>query len=171
MLIGGAAFFDATMMARSRVHPVGFAQSSAAVIAGVAYFLKTFLGRSGGGHRMRLRLDDNGGPAGQCYLFFLSCLPGLILGLDPFWGEEIAPLRWTWVDHPPRHIAFATIPLLRGKPHKWMLRNGYRSGRANRIEIESDTPLFFDGERINPAPGLPVVVESGQMLTFARLQR
>jgi hypothetical protein len=169
MLLGGAAFHDGTMMARKRVHPVGFAQSAAAGIAGAVLCLRAVLGRAGHGHRMALAVDGNGGPAGRCYILLVSCLPGLILGLDPFWGEGTAPLRWTWVDHPPRRIGIAAGPLLLGKPMGWMVRDGYRSGRAMRLEVESETPLLFDGERIEPQPGKPVIIESGTELTFARL--
>jgi hypothetical protein len=169
MLLGGAAFYDGTMLARNRVHPVGFAQSTAAGVAGAAYFVRTLLGLTGHGHRMAMAIDGDGGPVGQCYLFLASCLPGLILGLDPFWGDGTGPLRWTWVDYPPRRIALAAGPLLLGRPFGWMKRDGYRSGRARRIEIISETPLLFDGERIEPQPGKPVIIESGEKLTFARL--
>ena len=46
---------------------------------------------------------------------------------------------------------------------------GYRSGRVVRLAIDSDAPLLFDGERIDPVPGEPIIVEGGHELTFARL--
>ena len=169
MLLGGAGFHDGVMMARKRVHPVGFAQSAAAGIGTAVYYLRTLLGGAGTGHAMSLTLDDSSRLDRRCYLLLVTCLPGLMLGLDPFWGEGAAPLRWTWVDHPPRRLAIAAGPLLFGRPLGWMLRNGYRSGRASHIEIESATPLLLDGERIEPRPGKPIVVDGGFELTFAHL--
>ncbi len=169
MLLGGAAFHDGVMMARKRVHPVGFAQSAAAGVAGAIYYLRTLLGDAGPGHRMRLTIDGEGGHDGRCYLLLVSCLPGLMLGLDPFWGSGTAPLRWTWIDHPPRRLAIAVGPLLFGRPLGWMARHGYHSGRALRIEIESETPLLFDGERIDAGSGKPIFIDSRNELTFARL--
>ena len=169
MLLGGAGFHDAVMMARRRVHTVGFAQSAAAGIAACIYYIRTLLGGASVGHRMRLRIDGARGPEGGCYLLLVSCLPGLMLGVDPFWGDGTAPLRWTWVDHPPRRLAIAVGPLLFGRPLGWMTRHGYLSGRALQIEIESDTPLLLDGEHLDAGPGNPIVIDSGNELTFARL--
>lgn len=169
MLLGGAGFHDGVMMARERVHTVGFAQAAAAGIGTVIYYLRTLFGGASVGHRMKLTIDGMRGPEGSAYLLLVSCLPGLMLGFDPFWGEGAAPLRWTWVDHPPRRLAIAVGPLLFGRPLGWMTREGYLSGRALRIEIESDTPLLLDGEHLEAGPGNPIAIESGNELTFARL--
>ncbi len=168
MLLGGAGFHDGVMMARKRVHPVGFAQSAAAGIGAAVYYLRTLLGGAGTGHSMSLTFDSSSRLDRRCYLLLVTCLPGLMLGLDPFWGEGTAPLRWTWVDHPPRRLAIAAGPLLFGKPLGWMLRCGYYSGRASHIEIESSSPLLLDGERIESRPGNPIVVDGGYELIFAR---
>lgn len=169
MLLGGAGFHDGVMMARKRVHTVGFAQAAAAGIATGIYYIRTLLGGASVGHRMKLTIDGVRGPEGNSYLLLVSCLPGLMLGFDPFWGEGPAPLRWTWVDHPPRRLAIAVGPLLFGRPLGWMTREGYLSGRALQIEIESDTPLLLDGEHVDAGPGVPIVIDSGNELTFARL--
>ena len=169
MLLGGAGFHDGVMMARERVHSVGFAQAAAAGIGTGVFYLRTLLGGASVGHRMKLTIDGARGPDGSAYLLLVSCLPGLMLGTDPFWGEGPGPLRWTWVDHPPRHLAIAVGPLLFGRPLGWMSRQGYLSGRALRIEIESDTPLLLDGEHLEAGPGNPIVIESGNELIFARL--
>lgn len=169
MLLGGAGFRDGVMMARKRVHPVGFAQSAAAGIGTAIYFIRTLLGGASVGHRVKLTIDGVRGPDGNCYLLLVSCLPGLMLGIDPFWGEGSAPLRWTWVDHPPRRLAVAGGRLLFGRPVGWMTWHGYLSGRALQIEIESDTPLLLDGEDLDAGPGNPIVIDSGNELTFARL--
>ena len=169
MLLGGAGFRDGVMMARKLVHPVGFAQATAAGIGTAIYFIRTLLGGASVSRRMKLTIDGVRGPDGSCYLLLVSCLPGLMLGTDPFWGEGSAPLRWTWVDHPPRRLAIAAGRLLFGKPVGWMARHGYLSGRALQIEVESDTPLLLDGEDLDAGPGNPIVIDSGNELTFARL--
>lgn len=169
MLLGGAGFHDGVMMARKRVHTVGFAQAAAAGIGTGIYYIRTLLGGASVGHRMKLTIDGVRGPEGSSYLLLVSCLPGLMLGFDPFWGEGAAPLRWTWIDHPPRRLAIAIGPLLFGRPLGWMMREGYLSGRALQIEIESDTPLLLDGEHVDAGPGIPIVIDSGNELTFARL--
>lgn len=169
MLLGGAGFYDGVMMARKRVHTVGFAQAAAAGIGTGVYYIRTLLGGASVGYRMRLTIDGARGPNGSSYLLLVSCLPGLMLGFDPFWGEGAGALRWTWVDHPPRRLAIAAGPLLFGRPLGCMTRNGYLSGRALRIEIESDTPLLLDGEHLEAGPGNPIVIDSGNELNFARL--
>jgi hypothetical protein len=169
LLLGGASFYETTQLARRRVHPLGFAQSTAAGAAALLLIGRTLLGMNGNGTHMRVVGDDATLSSGDCYLFLATTLPGLILGADPFWGEGRAPIRWTWVDSPPRRFAAALLPLIRGKPGNWMEESGYRSGRAGRLAIDCEAPLLLDGERIEPVPGEPIVVESGHALTFARL--
>lgn len=118
---------------------------------------------------MRLVGDDTQLSDGDCYLFLTTTLPGLILGVDPFWGEGSAPIRWTWVDSPPRWFAAALLPLIRGKPGNWMKKAGYHSGRARRLAIDCEAPLMLDGEMVESVPGEPIIVEAGHALTFARL--
>jgi hypothetical protein len=169
LLLGGASFYDTTQLARRRVHPLGFAQSTAAGAAALLLIGRTLLGMNGHGTRMRLVGDDTKLMSGDCYLFLATTLPGLILGANPFWGEGPAPIRWTWVDCPPRRFAAALLPLIRGNPQNWMEEAGYHSGRAGRLAIDCEAPLLFDGELIVPVPGEPIIVEGGHALTFARL--
>jgi len=169
LLLGGAAFYDTTQLARRRVHPIGFAQSTAAAAAALMLIMQTIFGRQKQGTRIRLIGDDAEIVSGECYLFLATTLPGLILGADPFWAAETAPIRWTWVQSPPRRFLSALLPLIRGKPRDWMNDAGYRSGRVVRLAIDSDAPLLFDGERIDPVRGEPIIVESEHALTFARL--
>ena len=169
LLLGGASFYETTQLARRRVHPLGFAQSTAAGAAALLLIGRTLIGMNGHGTRMRLVGDNGQLSNGECYLFLATTLPGLILGANPFWGKGSAPIRWTWVDSPPRRFATALLPLIRGRPNDWMERSGYHSGCAGRLAIDCEAPLLFDGERIEPVPGEPIVVEGGQALTFARL--
>ena len=169
LLLGGASFYETTQLARRRVHPLGFAQSTAAGAAALLLIGRTLLGLNGHGTHMRLVGDHAKLSSGDCYLFLATTLPGLILGADPFWGKGSAPIRWTWVDSPPRRFATALLPLIRGNPSNWMEKSGYRSGRAGWLTIDCETPLLFDGERVEPVPGEPIVVEGGHALTFARL--
>ncbi|MEX0808008.1 MAG: acylglycerol kinase family protein [Dongiaceae bacterium] len=169
LLLGGAAFYNTTQLARRRVHPVGFAQSTAAAAAAFMLIVHTVFAGRKQGTRIRLVGDNAEIASGECYLFLATTLPGLILGADPFWGAGEAPIRWTWVQSPPRRFLSALLPLIRGTPRDWMKDAGYRSGRVVRLAIEADAPLLFDGERIDPVPGEPIIVESGHALTFARL--
>ncbi|MEX1109980.1 MAG: acylglycerol kinase family protein [Dongiaceae bacterium] len=169
LLLGGAAFYDTTQLARRRVHPVGFAQSTAAAAAALILIGHTVVAGRKQGTRIGLRGDNAELAGGNCYLFLATTLPGLILGADPFWGAGEAPIRWTWVKSPPRRFVSALLPLIRGTPRDWMENEGYHSGRVVRLAIDCDAPLLFDGERIDPVPGEPIIVEGGHALTFARL--
>jgi diacylglycerol kinase (ATP) len=169
LLLGGAAFYHTTQLARRHVHPFGFAQSTAAGAAALLLIVRTLFGWNRSETRMRLAADDAELVSGNCYLFLATTLPGLILGANPFWGEGSEPIRWTWVDSPPRRFAAALLPLMDGAPRDWMKDAGYLSGRARRLEVYSETPFLLDGERIDPVPGKPIVIEGGAALTFARL--
>jgi hypothetical protein len=93
----------------------------------------------------------------------------LIAGMNPFWGEGRGAIRWLDVHAPGHWLAFAAPFLALGRPRRWMMRSGYESGQANRIELDLDTPFIMDGETFPPAQGGPLVLTANEEISFISL--
>jgi hypothetical protein len=171
MFFGTAAFYRATEWARRRLEPYG-SQRSLSVGLAIALLLgRSLLGQRGSDGIFagdRIRLDAGPGPTeGEYFIIIATTLHRLILGLWPFWGNGLG-LRYTSIAFPPRHLARAAVPLLRGRPRRWMLASGYRSGMTERMTFVLAVPVVLDGEIFQPEPGNPVVLEANRSLRFLR---
>jgi hypothetical protein len=93
----------------------------------------------------------------------------LTAGLNPFWGEGAGPIRWLDVQAPGHRLALAVTFLARGRPRPWMLRSGYASGRAARIELSLDTPFVMDGEMFPPGEAGPLTLSAHEEIVFISL--
>jgi hypothetical protein len=93
----------------------------------------------------------------------------LSVGLNPFWGEGTGPIRWLDVVAPGHRLALAVPFLARGRPRPWMLRSGYASGRAARIELSLDTLFVMDGEMFPPGKTGPLTLSASEEIAFISL--
>ena len=99
-------------------------------------------------------------------LFGMSSLPGkLIMGLEPFWDQTGAPLRWLDITaHPP--VPILALPFIAyGAPRRWM-RAAYRSGSSQAVELTLTDHLVVDGERVPPGDDGRVRVTATETATF-----
>lgn len=169
MFFGTAAFYRATEWARRRIEPLGAQRSFNVAVAVTLLLARSLLGRGDMTAGDRIRLDVGHGPVeGQHFVLVATTLHRLMLGLWPFWGPQGAGLRYTSIGAPPRRLACALLPLLRGRPRRWMLASGYASGMTERMSLELAMPVVLDGEIFAPEPGRPVLLEATRSLRFLR---
>lgn len=169
MFFGAAAYYQATMLGRARVHPLGVEGSAAAGLALGLAAVQALVRRGGGpfhGERIGLALDGVRRPEVDYFVVLATTLDRLVLGLDPFWGDGVGRLRYTAITHPPRRLARALIPALRGRARPWMAASGYASGRADEIALATRAPMMFDGETVVPDAERPVVLRGGPVVEF-----
>lgn len=176
-LFGAAGFAEGTRLAYSHVHRAGVNNAAAVALSIAATTVSTLIGRQRralmAGEDMRVGVD--GGPArgGRRFLILATTLDRLVFGLTPFWGpaEETGPetgqgpLRWLDIAAPPHRLMAAVLPVLRGRPRRWMRVSGYASGRAGALTVELSRPFVVDGELFEPGPR-GVLVSSGHRIGF-----
>jgi diacylglycerol kinase (ATP) len=127
-------------------------------------------GPKSGFYGERVDVTVDGQPKGSQELFVLvaTTLTQILPGIRPFWGKGEGRMQLTTVAHPPRRLFWAIWPALRGRPRKWMERLGYRSHRAERIEVEMTSPVVFDGEIFETDGGSGIKVSVGPTIAFYR---
>ncbi len=174
MFFGAAGFYRAVMLAQEKVRPKGVAGSLASAASLAHVLFRLLLGRTDGDDRlyqgevMTIDLDGDRGRAQPYLLLIATTLDRLILGLMPFWGTPGNALRYTSVAFPPRRLARALLPVLRGKPRPWMTDQGYRSGTVDDLIIDTKSPVVLDGEIYHPEPGCPIRLSGDRFQTFVR---
>lgn len=117
-----------------------------------------------------LTVDGAALPPGRCMCGVVTTLQGpLEAWINPFWGDGPGVIRWVDIKAPALRAAAAVPFLLRGKPARWMERAGYRSGRADRIEVALDAPFVIDGETYPSPTSGPLVLSAAERITFISL--
>ena len=116
------------------------------------------------------RNDNPAGPTRDTLLIVVSSLERLILGMRPYWGEEVAPLHATLVLDPANRFLRNVPALLRGRPNRHMTEaNGYYSHNADQIRLIMDDMWTLDGELYQAtASDGPVTITNGGDVTFVR---
>ena len=174
MFFGAAGFYRAVMLAQEKVRPKGVAGSLASAASLALVLFRLLLGRPDADDRlyqgevMTIDLDGDRGDAQPYLLLIATTLDRLMLGLMPFWGTPGNAVRYTSVTFPPRRLARALLPVLRGKPRPWMLDQGYRSGTVEDLVIDTGSPVVLDGEIYHPEPGCPIRLSGNRSQTFLR---
>jgi hypothetical protein len=165
--LGAGAFTRASDLAQVEAHAYGLNEGAA-----ILWTLGSMVGRS------LLGLGEKEPPAvlascpadapesGPRYLVIATTLNRLALGLNPFWGGGTGPLRYTDIAAPPRGLAAAIIPVLRGRPRRWMIEAGYRSGVTAALSLRLTARLTLDGEPFRPGPDGEVRITAADSVTF-----
>ncbi|MEM8948761.1 MAG: diacylglycerol kinase family protein [Pseudomonadota bacterium] len=179
MFFGAAGFYQAVKLANDKVRKRGVAGSMASASTLMLSLFRLLFGRSGSndplyrGEPMALGIDGDRRPETPYLLLIATTLDRLILGLMPFWGQDDShvisnghAIRYTSIDFPPKRLARALLPVLRGRPARWMEGEGYRSGAASDMTIDIDSPVVLDGEIFHPAPGVPLRLTGDRTQTF-----
>ena len=80
-------------------------------------------------------------------IFLVSAMSELLLGIRPFWGDGVAPLRITLVREHARRFLRSFPDLLRGRPDPHLTEEGgYFSRRGTAVDIRGEGPYQIDGE-------------------------
>ncbi len=83
----------------------------------------------------------------------VTTLPSLIMGLDPFWGTEAAPLRLTWVTGQYRRLARNVISLWVGRKSKDRSQDGLYSKCVETLSYDYSGDIVLDGEFLSVPSG------------------
>jgi hypothetical protein len=75
----------------------------------------------------------------------MTTLPSLMLGLDPFWGHENAPLRVTWSKANSRKIGRTLTGLWLGRK-KDRSDDGFYSHNIDRLNLHTNALAALDGD-------------------------
>ena len=96
----------------------------------------------------------------------MTTLPSLMLGLDPFWGEEDAPLRMTWADSDSRKLGRNVAGLWMGRKQD-RAQDGYHSHNIDRLTLKSKAPATLDGDFLELS-GEKLRISASRPVTFWR---
>ena len=83
----------------------------------------------------------------------VTTLPGLMLGLDPFWGEGDRPLRVTYVAGEYQKLVRHVASLWLGNKSKDRSRDGMYSWTATALKYRYSGPCVLDGELLTLTKG------------------
>lgn len=76
----------------------------------------------------------------------VTTLPTILMGIDPFWGQDNAPLRLTYVDGTYQRLMRHVIGLWLGRKSTDRSADGLHSVNAHRLDFSYTGPVILDGE-------------------------
>jgi diacylglycerol kinase family enzyme len=171
-------FFGAGVLHRAielthRSFPEGKAQG----LFGAAVVMATLIARAATGRRggvltpdkMQIALDDEALPPEEFLLVMATTLRRLFFGIEPFWGQGPAPLRFTAIASGARRLALAAPGILVGRPPAHATPEaGYWSRNAAEATVRLDSGVTLDGELFGPLPGRLARVSARERVRFVR---
>jgi len=171
-------FFGAGMIHRAidlthQIFPPGRSQGSfGAGVVTAGLILRAIARRHDGvltPDKAQILLDGEHVMGGEFTLLISSSLQRLFLGINPFWGFEKAPVRFTAIASGCRRTAFAAPGILRGKPKPFVKPEaGYTSRNVEVAELRLDAGFTVDGETIPPRSGEIVRISGDRRIRFVR---
>jgi len=171
-------FFGAGMIHRAidlthSMFPHGRSQGSfGAGIVTAGLIMRTIAKRRGGvltPDKAQIMLDGEHVEGGEFTLIIASSLRRLFLRINPFWGREKAPVRFTAMASGCERTAMAVPGILRGKPRPFVRpAAGYTSRNVEVAELRIDAGFTVDGETIQPRSGEIVRISGDRRVRFVR---
>jgi len=95
----------------------------------------------------------------------VTTLPGLMLGLDPFWANGDAPLRLTYMRAGARHLLKNLLGVWAGRKNRDRSPDGFESWRAHVLKYDYDGPVMLDGDPVG-APDKTLRIRATEPLEF-----
>lgn len=170
MFVGAAAFTRATDLSHRLVRQGKVDEGAGVAVTLLSSMAQTLAGPERArwlkGQPMAIARDGGGMDEGPRFLMLATTLNKLMLGIWPFWGEGEGGLHYLDIKGSPPRLASALPAVLRGRPRPWMAEAGYRSGRAEVLDMNLAQPFVVDGEQFEPGPGGQVRLRAGQSLDF-----
>jgi hypothetical protein len=117
-------------------------------------------------HKMRGRIGDDTivKAKGIALGTVMTTLPTLMLGLDPFWGKEDAPLRLTWAEADSQKLGRNVAGLWLGRK-KDRANDGFYSHNIERLNLRTKAPATLDGDFLDVA-GQKLRISASRPVTF-----
>jgi diacylglycerol kinase family enzyme len=171
-------FFGAGMIHRAidlthQIFPKGRSQGSlGAGVVTAGLILRAIANRHDGvltPDKAQIMLDGELIDGGEFTLVIASSLQRLFLKINPFWGRENAPVRFTALASGCERTALAAPGILCGKPPSFVKPEvGYTSRNAKEVELRLDAGFTVDGETIPPRSGEIVRITGDRRIRFVR---
>jgi hypothetical protein len=106
---------------------------------------------------------------GEFTLIIASSLQRLFLRINPFWGQENAPVRFTAIASPSERTLRAAPGILRGKPPAHVTpETGFTSNNVGTAELRLNCGFTVDGEVVPPRSDEVVRITGDERVTFLR---
>ena len=102
---------------------------------------------------------------GEHLVSVVTPLPGLMLGLDPFWGDGNGPLKITYAHGHAIHLVRNLASIWAGRKSKDRSADGFESFCAQTLRYKYDGPVVLDGEAISLPKGR-LVIRATEPLEF-----
>lgn len=155
---------------RRRLHTAG---ASGSIAVGLTLARLIFGPRSPDGNEVMrpsdMALETSAFHAAGSHLFTLATtLPELNLGIDPFWGEETAPLRFTHATWPANGLVRAMLGILLGAGNKTMRKRGMESFNIEEALLGYTGDIVLDGEFLSPPPSGKLKISTTAPARFIR---
>lgn len=118
-----------------------------------------------------IRLDGKPLEGHSFRLVIASTLRRLFLRINPFWGHEQAPIRFTALDPESTRQLGNLVKVLRGhepRDKRGEGEHGYTSHNVFTGELSLDCGLTVDGELFPPVPGRVVKLSADERIRFVR---
>jgi len=172
-MVFGAGMFARTVSLTHQRFPQGRLQGA----FGTSMTLLVELSRAARGRfegvlaldKMHIRYDGEPELSQEVLLFLATTNRRLILGLNPFWGQEPAPVRISTVEGRAEHAARAIPGILRGHPPAFVTpERGYTSRNVHQLELRLDAGLVLDGELLPPVADRTVRLSAVEGVRFLR---
>ena len=94
----------------------------------------------------------------------MTTLPTLMMGLDPFWGQEEAPLRVTWAEADSAKLGRTVAGLWAGRKINRSI-DGYHSHNIDQLSLRTKAPATLDGDFLDIS-GQKLKISASRPLTF-----
>jgi diacylglycerol kinase (ATP) len=107
----------------------------------------------------------------QTMVMAISSLQHLFLGMQPFWGREPGPLRYTVIDADPTRFLSTFISIIRGRANRNAIpEKGYHSANCSALKLSLDGHINLDGEilEVDSKTG-PIAISATPAFDFIRL--
>jgi len=161
-LLSTGAIPQITRYTKNELHKKGIG-GSAAVIGGI---LEGIWGNDT--HLMRCTPIELAGLfAGSHLGSVVTTLPSLMLGLDPFWGTEDAPIRLTWADAKYRRLGRNIMGLWAGRKSKDRSADGLFSKHVDDLSYVYAGDIVLDGEFLS-IPSGKFTIRPTRTVTFLK---
>lgn len=96
----------------------------------------------------------------------VTTLPGLILNIDPFWGDGQGPLRLTYARADAQKMVRNLVSIWMGQKGRDRKIDGFESFNAFSLRYDYSGPVVLDGETI-ALPENRVIVGASEPVDFA----
>lgn len=155
---------------RHKLHSKG---ASGSVAVGLTLVRLIFGPRSADGNEVMrpsdMALETSAFHAAGSHLFTLATtLPELNLGIDPFWGTQDAPLRFTHATWPANGLIRAMTGILTHAPARTMRKRGMESFNIHEALMGYNGDIVLDGEFLSPPPSGKIRISTTEQVRFIR---